>query len=463
MNFYSESNSVNNSEAFKANKNRYIFFKDQKAISNFIDIEICLKNNPNFKCLMVIEQSNPISILKSKIPESIDKFHKISGLFYPKVTSLSLKRDKDKEILLPLDSSQLIEEVIKPGDLVIFELKFKEIWISVNLTCSCLEKNISFDFEIKSNIEKTIYDLACILIKMGMKSWYYNKNKILNNNNNDDYFVFSKFEIRKVNDSNEEVVVSFSSQNAFNESNCVDKKNMNTNINNGNYNIENSSFYNNNNNNINKLNTANNSNLNEYYKEKQIKANYNQDECNLEVNTNIKIPFESIKANPVYNSNKNNNNIKNIHEIRKKLSFTTKPFTFNNNNNIELTDLSNKSSVLNNNNTNYNNITKEKESNNNNNATNSIKTANFVSNNEVVDGISDYICTADIFKTKEKIKEIKHLKIKDWFNYDSKIECSIVFENLNQLCLFKTNNTRSKYSKSCKARIDAYIKHNSKK
>lgn len=349
MNFFSEANSLNYKEANNVNKNRYIFFKDQKAISNFIDIEICLKNNPNFRCLMVIEQNNPVSVLRSKIPESIDKFHKISGLFYPKVTSLTLKRDKEKEITIPLDSSQLIEELVKPGDLIIYELKFKEIWIEVNLKNSCLEQSISFDFEIKVNMEKTIHDLTCILIKMGIKSWFYNKSKV---SSWDDTYIFSSFQINKVNEnlSKIETIVNFSTF-SYNESNTESK-------------------------------------TNQLFEEKE----------NLDY---VFLTPKSILKDGNTNYQKKQVAFQKKEEYEKDLQ------------NCNITEINIEPNIT--------------------------------------------------VKLDDKIKELKRLKVREVFNYDSKINCILNFENLNNLIYNNVKYFKNKSIKASRIKIQNYVKYNCKK
>jgi hypothetical protein len=202
MNFYYELRN-------KSSRDRYIFFKDQQAVNNVLDIEISLRNYPNIKCLLVLEQNNPISILNSKIPETLEKFHKLSGVSYPKLVYLAIKRDKDKDITIQLDSDKTIEEIIKPGDVLIYDLQFKEIWVDVNLVNSSFHKKISLDFEIKINLDKSLLDLVCIIIKLAMKTFYLNKHSI---SIKEDYFLLDNFEMEKIDDLNNktELLVSLS-------------------------------------------------------------------------------------------------------------------------------------------------------------------------------------------------------------------------------------------------------------
>lgn len=185
----------NSSNSFNTLKNttndRYIFFKDQKAVTNVLDIEICLRSCQNIKCLLVIEQSNPISILKTKIPETLEKFQKLSGVSYPKVTNLSIRRDK--EISLNIDSDKLIEEVIRPGDILLFDMNFKEIWIDVSLVNTCSKKKITFDFELKINLDKSLFNLVINILKLGIKSFHLNKQQYPSK---DDALLLSSFQMQ---------------------------------------------------------------------------------------------------------------------------------------------------------------------------------------------------------------------------------------------------------------------------
>jgi hypothetical protein len=299
---------------------------------------------------MVIEQNNPVSVLRSKIPESIDKFHKISGLFYPKVTSLTLKRDKEKEISIPLDSSQLVEELVKPGDLIIYELKFKEIWIEVNMKNTCLDQTISFDFEIKANMEKTIHDLTCILIKMGIKTWYYNKSKV---STWDDTYIFSSFQINKVNEnlSKIETIVNFSTF-SWNENNTEDKPNQ-------------------------------------IFEEKEKE---NIDYLNL-------TPKSILKDSTFNNKNK-------------QIVFQKKEEYEKDLQNCNIADVYADSSVN--------------------------------------------------LKLEDKIKELKRLKVREVFNYDSKITCLLNFENLNNLIYNNVKYFKNKSIKASRIKIQNFVKYNRK-
>lgn len=171
---------------------RYIFFKDKKAMDNILDIEISLRGHQNIKAILVIDQNLPISVLKTKIPETLEKFHKLTNISYPKVMNLMIKRDKDKEIQLELESNLLIIDVIRIGDVLVFDLYFKEIWVEVSLSNEIMSKEKSLFFEIKVNLDCLLLNLTCILVNLLFKFFSLN---ITHVSNKEDFYLFASFQL----------------------------------------------------------------------------------------------------------------------------------------------------------------------------------------------------------------------------------------------------------------------------
>lgn len=204
MEFYSDNTKRNYNIS-----ERYIFYKDQMEVTNVIDIEISYREYQNIKGILVIDQNLPISALKSKIPETLDKLQKFTCLTYPKITNLVIKRDKDKEIPLKLDSKDLIENVIRIGDVLLFDLYFKELWIDVTLSNEEKNRDNSLNFEIKVNLDSSLLNLICIIVNLSFKFFALNIN-----NYTEEFSLFSSFQIN-IEDENgkQETLVSFDKDN----------------------------------------------------------------------------------------------------------------------------------------------------------------------------------------------------------------------------------------------------------
>lgn len=412
--------------------NRYIFFKDQEAVNNVLDIEINLRNYPNIKCYLVIDQNQPVSILQSKIPETLEKFHKLSGVSYPKVYNLSIKRDnKDKIIPIDKEYNTTIEKIVKPGDILSFDLQFKEIWLDVNLINVFSDKNMSLDFEIKINLDKSLLDLVCIIIKLAIKSFYINRNYY---GARDDYFILDAFQMYSKQEElnvKDELLVNLhkglnkklsqlNQKDENKEKNLFDISNINNQI-------------------------INDKNDNTIFSSNNI--------CN-----NIEI-----NKTKIYN---NNNNINDIHEYNLKNKYKdyenkeiipsvlTKKKESNIDVNYTYKSLNNsKNSILVNNNNNLNNIEKK---------------TNFYHHNSsyLVNNMSPdkhKKLQSNFYKTvaASNLEVLSKTKLRNVFTFNSKIECTINYANLNNIILEELRSKNFSTKRISKNLVDKYLKNSS--
>lgn len=136
-----------------------------------------------------------------RICEIIEKFPKLSGLTGLSAKNLCVKNEKGVAGLAQLNTEDdIIGNLIKPKDVIIFELEFSEIWLEVEMTLKSQNKNLKIAFELKVSLDYFISHVKDILIKMGIKSWNkYLKNNI-KNQEEIDYYLFSNFSLTFGND-----------------------------------------------------------------------------------------------------------------------------------------------------------------------------------------------------------------------------------------------------------------------
>ncbi len=141
-----------------------------------------------------------------RISETIEKFPKLSGLSGIVVKDLMIKTELKSEIKYePIINEYVIRNLIKPQEIVTFDLEFSEIWIEVIMTIEGNYRSCKFSFEVKMRLDSSIDMLKDILIKLGIISW----TNFVSEGNGDgrpDYFIFSAFSMRE--DGGQEIELS---------------------------------------------------------------------------------------------------------------------------------------------------------------------------------------------------------------------------------------------------------------
>lgn len=128
-------------------------------------------------------------------------FPKLSGLYGIVVKDLTVKSDKN---FIIINCEESMKSLIKPKEIVMFDLDLIENWIEVEMIIESDEKNCLFSVEIKVRVDLLIIRLKDILIKMGIKHWIRERGE---DKNNIEYYLFSSFSLnhtdgRKIEFSN---------------------------------------------------------------------------------------------------------------------------------------------------------------------------------------------------------------------------------------------------------------------
>ncbi len=123
-----------------------------------------------------------------RIVEIVEKFPKLSGL--TELVAHDLCVSCEKGLIAICDKK--LESLIRPKDVIYFDLIFSEIWLDIEMSMHSEDCNLKIFFEIKVKVDSYISELKNILIKMGIKSW---AKYILDDEETDDfeYYIFSEF------------------------------------------------------------------------------------------------------------------------------------------------------------------------------------------------------------------------------------------------------------------------------
>jgi hypothetical protein len=91
-----------------------------------------------------------------------------------------------------VEKEETLGNLLKPKDIIQFELEFREIWLEVEMTLTSENECLKIGFELKVQTEFFISHLKDILIKMGIKFWAaYNEERI----DEKQYYLFNKFSL----------------------------------------------------------------------------------------------------------------------------------------------------------------------------------------------------------------------------------------------------------------------------
>ena len=142
-----------------------------------------------------------MELLSKRIAETMERFAVFSGLYGLSAKNLFIKNGKG---LNPAPLEGRVNDHIKSGDIILFDLNYEEIWIEVDMTLYCVVKEYKFLFSLKVNINEKLINFKQNLISISVGLW----NNIIKEENNsfNVYYLLKKFEFegsRKLDSSNE--------------------------------------------------------------------------------------------------------------------------------------------------------------------------------------------------------------------------------------------------------------------
>lgn len=153
--------------------------------TNLIDIEVIFTNHPDIRRRLMLETKDAMSILNNRILEACEIYPKLSGLSGLSVKSFKKKTEKG---FVELKSSGVIGDMIKPKDIIYFDLSFYEIWLDIKMTLESGKISSQISFELKVVLNSSKKEFENTLIHLGIKSWA----KIIQS---DDYFSFTSITV----------------------------------------------------------------------------------------------------------------------------------------------------------------------------------------------------------------------------------------------------------------------------
>ena len=135
-------------------------------LSSLIVIEVISTNHPEISKKIMVDASDEMSLLMTRIRNVCEYYKKLSGLNGLCVKNLKKKTENG---YLDLEEDWLIGNYIQSKDVICFELSFSEIWLDIKMN---LEKNNSFttqfSLELKVVLNSDKKEFENTLIYLGI-------------------------------------------------------------------------------------------------------------------------------------------------------------------------------------------------------------------------------------------------------------------------------------------------------
>ncbi len=130
-----------------------------------------------------------MELLSRRIAETMERFAVFSGLHKLSAKNLFIKNGKG---LIPAPLEGTVNDHIKSGDIILFDLNYEEIWIEVDMTLYCVGKEYKFLFSLKVNLGEKLINFKQNIISLSVGLW----NSLIKEENNlfNVYYLLKKFE-----------------------------------------------------------------------------------------------------------------------------------------------------------------------------------------------------------------------------------------------------------------------------
>ena len=109
-----------------------------------------------------------MDLLSKRIAGSMERFTAFSGLSGLAAINLYIKNERG---IHEAPTEGKVSDHIKSGDTIFFDLKYEEIWIDVEMTLNCKEKEHKIFFSVKTKLNEKITNFKESLISISINLW----------------------------------------------------------------------------------------------------------------------------------------------------------------------------------------------------------------------------------------------------------------------------------------------------
>lgn len=170
-----------NIEVEKDGNAKFIFYGSDKKFTKKIEFYAVLNSDPMRKLLIIVNCDSSIDFLSLKLAEAFEGFPEFKDLDGLRAINITKKNDDLSEI--PIPSSGTVNEHIKNGDYIYFDLITKEYWVKTIVKLQTLNNlnEISLMFDLKLGLDMKLIEVKYFIIKCGINCWLENLENIRDN------------------------------------------------------------------------------------------------------------------------------------------------------------------------------------------------------------------------------------------------------------------------------------------